>query len=269
MTRFLNYQFNLILLAVSFFTRLPVPTAIDYSPQKLHQAGRYFPLVGWLLAALLSAFYCFMLPYLGREPTVCLLIIFSLMLTGAIHEDGLADTADGFWGGQSITRKLTIMKDSQIGTYGTCALICALLSKFILLSSLAADQHLLLALAIAYPLSRGLAISHVQHLAYARKNSDNSKSDSLAQPMQPRVLLWLLASSVPAVLWLPLSSAILVIVSACVLRFALKHWFKKHIDGYTGDCLGFAQQTQELLIYLLLIITLPKTVNEQTIGFLL
>ena len=87
--------------------------------------------------------------------------------------------------------------------------------------------------------------------------------------MQPRVLLWLFASSVPAVLWLPLSSAILVLVSACVLRFALKYWFKKHISGYTGDCLGFAQQVQELLIYLLLIVTLPKTANEQTIGFLL
>lgn len=258
-----------MLLAVSFFTRLPVPAAIEYSPRKLHQAGRYFPLIGWLLAALLSAFYCFMLPQLGITPTVCLLIIISLILTGAIHEDGLADTADGFWGGQTIARKLAIMKDSQIGTYGTCALICALLTKFVLLSSLAADQHLLLALGIAYPLSRGLAISHVQHLPYARQNSDNSKSRPFAQPMQPRVLLWLFASSVPAVLWLPLSSAILVLVSACVLRFALKYWFKKHISGYTGDCLGFAQQVQELLIYLLLIVTLPKTVNEQTIGFLL
>tara|TARA_R110002012_G_scaffold121844_1_gene271523 strand:+ start:173 stop:946 length:774 start_codon:yes stop_codon:yes gene_type:complete len=257
-----------MLLAVSFFTRLPVPAAIDYSPQKLHQAGQYFPLVGWLLAALLSAFYCFMLPYLGTTPTVCLLIMLSLILTGAIHEDGLADTADGFWGGQTTARKLAIMKDSQIGTYGTCALVCALLTKFVLLSTLAANQQLLIALAIAYPLSRGLAISHVQHLPYARQNSD-SKSGPLAQPMQPRVLLWLLASSVPALLWLPLSSAVLVLVSACVLRFALKHWFKKHICGYTGDCLGFAQQTQEVLIYLLLIVTLPKTVNEQTIGFLL
>ena len=59
MFRFLRYQFNLVLLAISFFTRLPVPFSLDYSPQKLHQAGRYFPLVGWLLAALLSAFYCF------------------------------------------------------------------------------------------------------------------------------------------------------------------------------------------------------------------
>ena len=262
MFRFLRYQFNLVLLAISFFTRLPVPFSLDYSPQKLHQAGRYFPFVGWLLAALLSAFYCFAIGYFGVAVTVCLLMILSLVLTGALHEDGLADTADGFWGGHTAARKLAIMKDSQIGTYGTCALICLLLTKFILLSTLAVNQQLLLALAIAYPLSRALAISHVQHLAYARQNNDASKSAALAQPMRPRVLLWLVISSLPGLLFLTLPSAIIILLSGCALRLALKHWFHKHIAGYTGDCLGFAQQVQELLIYLLLIATLPKVTNE-------
>nr|WP_160182126.1 adenosylcobinamide-GDP ribazoletransferase [Paraglaciecola mesophila] len=261
MYQLIKEQSNLLMLAISFFTRLPVPFSLDYSPQKLHQAGRYFPLVGWLLVALLSAFYCFATGYFGVAVSVCLLITLSLVLTGALHEDGLADTADGFWGGHTAQRKLAIMKDSQIGTYGTCALICLLLTKFILLCTLAVNQQLLIALAIAYPLSRALAISHVQHLAYARQNSDHSKSAALAQPMQPRVLLWLVISSLPGLLFLTLPSTLIILLSGCALRLALKYWFNKHIGGYTGDCLGFAQQVQEILIYLLLIATLPKVTN--------
>ena len=103
-----------------------MPKGINYSPQKLHQAGQHFALIGWLLAALLGGVYLVIAPYIGTITSICLLVMLSLLLTGAMHEDGLADTCDGFWGGHTLARKLSIMKDSQIGTYGTCALICIL-----------------------------------------------------------------------------------------------------------------------------------------------
>ena len=266
MSRFFTYQLNLLLLAVSFFTRLPVPQGIDYSPQKLRQAGRHFALIGWLLAGILSGFYLLVTPYIGTAPSICLLVILSLLLTGALHEDGLADTCDGFWGGHTQARKLSIMKDSQIGTYGTCALITMLLTKTVLLYALAINGHLILALFIAYPLSRGLAISHTQHLGYARTDAHDSKSQSLASPMQPRVLLWLFACSSAGLLWLPFTDALMILLACLSLRYVLKRWFRAHIGGYTGDCLGFAQQVQELLIYILLLATVHDAYALTLLG---
>tara|TARA_R110000772_G_scaffold28437_16_gene71716 strand:+ start:3761 stop:4591 length:831 start_codon:yes stop_codon:yes gene_type:complete len=261
-------QLNLCFLALSFFTRLPVPKGINYSPQKLHQAGQHFALIGWLLAALLGGVYLVIAPYIGTITSICLLVMLSLLLTGAMHEDGLADTCDGFWGGHTLARKLSIMKDSQIGTYGTCALICILLTKTVLLSALALNQQLNLALCIAYPLSRGLAISHVQHLAYARSDTHNSKSQPLANPMQPRALLWLVVTSTAGLWYLPFTSTMLILLSCLVLRLILKWWFSKHIGGYTGDCLGFAQQVQELLIYLLLLAIIQSHSGITSTGIL-
>nr|WP_205967728.1 adenosylcobinamide-GDP ribazoletransferase [Paraglaciecola sp. 20A4] len=243
------------MLAVSFFTRLPVHQDVNYSSQKLHQAGRHFALIGWLLAAILSGFYLLVIPYIGIAPSICLLVILSLLLTGALHEDGLADTCDGFWGAHTQTGKLSIMKDSQIGTYGTCALITMLLTKTVLLYTLAVNGHLILGLFIAYPLSRGLALSHTQHLGYARTSAGYSKSQSLASAMQPTALLWLFISSSAALLWLPFTDALMIVLAGLSLRYVMKCWFKVHIGGYTGDCLGFAQQVQELLIYLLLLVS--------------
>lgn len=269
MFSWLSYQYNLLLLALSFFTRLPLPQNIAYSPKKMHQGGQHIAVVGGLLALLLSGFYLLLSPHIGSAPSLCLVLILSLLLTGALHEDGLADTCDGFWGAADCARKLNIMKDSQLGTYGTCALLMILLSKFILLAALARQNQLVLSLCIAYPLSRGLAISHVQHLVYARIDSPpgeqgKGKSHALAQPFSNKSLLWLFLSSAFTLVFIPFTTALLLLLACAILRLALKYWFKQHIGGYTGDCLGFAQQCQELLIYLLLLAMLAPTASSAT-----
>jgi adenosylcobinamide-GDP ribazoletransferase len=137
MQTWLKYQLNLFLLALSFFSRLPIVKNIQYSFSKMRRASRYFPLVGWLLAVILIGVYVVTQPLVGDSASICLLIILGLLMTGALHEDGLADTFEVFFGGLTQERKLDIMKDSCIGTYGTCALIMALLSKYVLFSALA------------------------------------------------------------------------------------------------------------------------------------
>lgn len=255
MQTWLKYQLNLFYLALSFFSRLPMPKNVQYSPNKMHRASRYFPLVGWLLAAILAVVYSVTAPIIGTAISLCLLIILGLLMTGALHEDGLADTFDGFFGGHTPERKLAIMKDSSIGTYGMCALVMALLSKFVLLSALAEQNMLIIGLFIAYPLSRAMAISLVQDMRYVCNPtlSSPSKSDFLSKPFRPSVLSFVLITGAAACILLPLLTVIYVLVGCIILRVWLRYWMKKHINGYTGDCLGAAQQLQELLVYLIIL----------------
>ena len=255
MQKWLKYQLNLFCLALSFFSRLPMSKNIEYSPSKMRRASRYFPLVGWLLASLLIAVYWVIAPLVGISAAVCLLIILSLLMTGALHEDGLADTFDGFFGGFTTDRKLAIMKDSRIGTYGTCALVMALISKFVLLSALAEQGLIEVSLLLAYPLSRAMAISLVQDMPYLANQvpSSGSKSEPVAKPFSPKVLMFVLLTGAMACLLLPFWTAVYVLISGLILRVWLRFWMTKHINGYTGDCLGTAQQLQELIIYLVIL----------------
>ena len=246
---------NLFLLALGFFSRLPMGSSVQYSPENMHQATRYFPMIGWLLAAILICLFQLLNSLLPVSVVVMLLLVASVLLTGALHEDGLADTCDGFWGGMTPERKIDIMKDSRIGTYGACGLLLALGLKYQLLLALAEHDVLILALCIAYPLSRALALSHVQDLPYVSDKGTvkKNKSDPLARPVSQLHLVVVLVSGAAGMLLLPFTTMILLAVTCAVWRALLKHWMQRHIGGFTGDVLGAAQQLQELMIYLVLV----------------
>lgn len=245
-----------LLLAMSFFTRIPVGHRVTYSNDAMHRAGAYFGLVGWILAALASVLAWFLMPLLPATVTVFLVVVASVLLTGAFHEDGLADTADAFGGGQNKDHKLVIMKDSRLGTYGVCALIGALCGKWLLLTSLAEQGELFSALFLAYPLSRAFALSHVQDLPYATETSSGkmAKSMPFATPYSVSAMAFLFISGGLTLLLLPLGTAALILVACVLLRLFLRHKMHKHVGGFTGDTLGAAQQLQELTIYLMLLI---------------
>ena len=119
-----------LLLSLRFLTRLPIPFARTVDPVPLASAMRMFAVAGALIGAL-NGLVLIGLSYLHLPGLIgaVLTVGFSLFLTGALHEDGLADTADGLFGGRTRERRLEIMRDSRIGTYGACALILALLTK--------------------------------------------------------------------------------------------------------------------------------------------
>lgn len=248
------HQINQLLLAISFLTRLPVPSDLYYRADVMHSALRYFPIVGWLLAGILVLFWLLVSPLLGTLPALCLMLAVSLLLTGALHEDGLADCFDGFYGGFDVERKLTIMKDSRLGTYGSAALLMALLTKLSLLWSLSYQPDLLIgALLLAYPLSRALAVSHAQDLSYV-SDPGNSKSDPLARPLSASMLIQILLFGALGLVYLPWMAILVVLPVALLLRWLLKCWMYKHIRGFTGDSLGAAQQVQELGVYAALLV---------------
>ncbi|WP_038174349.1 adenosylcobinamide-GDP ribazoletransferase [Vibrio pacinii] len=248
----LKYQIQLFMLALSFFSRLPILASIPYSRERMNQAGRYFALVGALLGSLCVAFFTAAQWLFPDTIALFLMMVFSLLLTGAFHEDGLTDMADGIGGGMSVEKRLSIMKDSRIGTYGASALIMALLGKFLFLSELVRLDDFALIVICGYTLSRAIAASLIFDMPYV-SDTDASKSKPLAERQSRREVIFLLLTGIAPCLFLPLEHIVALVLVMAAFRWLFKAWLIKRIGGFTGDCLGAAQQVTELLIYLTLI----------------
>ena len=247
-------QVNLFYLALSFFTRIPVPNSMEYSPALLNKANRYFSLIGLFLGIILST-CCYALSlYFPVVIAIILTMIIGLLLTGAFHEDGLADMADGIGGAFEIDKRLAIMKDSRLGTYGSVTLFMALLLKFSLLWSLAqlGLNYLLGALILASGLSRAIAGSFISALPYISEVS-SSKSKPLAQAQSRKELQILLVIGLFPLIFYPFSLILTLVITLWMFRWCFTLWLKSRLGGFTGDCLGGAQQLSELLIYLVLL----------------
>ncbi|MEW6990141.1 adenosylcobinamide-GDP ribazoletransferase [Colwelliaceae bacterium 6441] len=254
----IRYQWHLFCLAVMFFTRIPVAKNLPYSEKRMNQANRYFSLVGILIGAIIGIGYCILSALFPLEIVVVLVMIMSVMLTGAFHEDGLADMADGIGGGYTQEKRLLIMKDSRIGTYGATALIMSLLLKFTLLVEIANHSRFIIAVILAYGLSRACAASLIFDTSYVSDES-NSKSKPLAAKQSKReyqILVVIGLTPCIAFFWFFDDVIPLLITLVCTLwgfRFLFRRWIIARIGGFTGDCLGAAQQISELLIYLVIV----------------
>ena len=254
----MKQQWTVFLIALGFLTRIPIGT-IDFSPDKLNQASRYFALVGTIIGLVCAAVVWILSQILDQPTAIFMAMIVGFYLTGGFHEDGLADVCDGFGGGYTAQKKLTIMKDSRLGTYGTLGLFSALGLKFLLLCQLA---NPMLALILMHTLSRATATSIIYSSRYATADLA-SKTKPLAQQMTTTSLIVIVLTSLLVLVLLSTTylSALhsLILIAVCLAaRQLLIQWFEHHLGGYTGDCLGFAQQVIEILGYLTLILVLGK-----------
>lgn len=253
----IKHELRLVLVATQFLTRIPIQLN-QYQPQWLHQSSRHFPAVGILVGVLCALVYW--LATLAFNPLVAAVVstAFGIKLTGAFHEDGLADTCDGLGGGLTRERTLTIMKDSRIGTYGTLGLACALLLKISLLSSMPV-MTAVVALIVAHCSARLLCIGLIVVLPYGGE-IEHAKAKPMAQQMSGRE--WLASSlwviGVLALLLLLLPEAmrqitmvqwLLVAAFALMGVYYMYRLLKRRLAGYTGDGLGATQQLTEIAIY--------------------
>jgi len=262
----IKVQVNLFYLAVSFFTRLPVPKTMIYSESLLNKANRFFSLVGIVIGLLLVFGYVIFSAFLPTNIAILLTMILSLFLTGAFHEDGLADMADGIGGAFSIEKRLTIMKDSRIGTYGAVTLVMALLLKFTLLLEMAKNDsnYLLLAIVLAEALSRAVAGSLISGMPYV-SDIEQSKSKPLAQAQSSLELIILLLIGSAPLLFYSIDIIFSLLIVLIIFRALFKRWLMNKIGGFTGDCLGAAQQISQLLIYLTLVFFANENIYPVTV----
>jgi adenosylcobinamide-GDP ribazoletransferase len=263
--RGVSLPFRHFLIAVQFFTRIPVTGRladwVGFSPAMLRASAAHFPGVGWVVGGLTALVLWGLtqaLPVQAASAWVAAVLstAFSVWLTGAFHEDGLADTADGLGGAVSRERALDIMKDSRIGSYGAIALVLALLTKVALLGLLAqAGGARLAALALfaAHVTSRLMPLLVIRTLPHVG-DTPQSKSKPLAESIGTRglvagLLWWVPAMALagglaPGAPWLP---AVLGALAGLAWMWRL---LRQRLQGFTGDGLGATQQLSELLFYL-------------------
>jgi adenosylcobinamide-GDP ribazoletransferase len=257
-------QWKVFLTAVMFLTRLKVPEYITHDPAYLARAPKYFPLVGWIVGGISLLIFLVFERYISTDIGILACMIAMVLVTGAFHEDGFADCCDGFGGGWTKEKILSIMKDSRLGSYGVIGLISILAAKFLLLRELprfSPDlahpssniffnyRYFLLTVMAGQSLSRLMPLLLIRFSTYVTA-MDTSKSASvtLAPLSWGELLLAAVFGLLPFVLlsW----HFLLAILPVLYATYELKVYFKKWIGGYTGDCLGAVQQVSEVVFYL-------------------
>jgi adenosylcobinamide-GDP ribazoletransferase len=251
-------ELRLVGVALQFLTRVPVPlTAFD--PRWLHASARHFPLVGALVGAVAALVLWGAAAFWPPGVAVLLSMAASAWLTGAFHEDGLADTCDGLGGAATRERALAIMKDSRLGSYGALGLGLTLALKATALTALV-DLSLSAALAasvLAHGVSRACAVAVLGLLPYAGDVA-HAKAKPLARPAGTAAPLmaaaWTLGLGAALTIAAPLTPLRCALAIACALGVAAvcARWFVRRLGGYTGDTLGGIQQWSELAVYLVL-----------------
>ncbi len=246
-------ELKTLALAVHFLTRIPTPFDVDYSPQRLLDASRYYPLVGAIVGTFAATAY--FVTELALPTTIAVIIATAAtaLLTGAFHEDGLADTFDGISGGYDRARSLEIMTDSRIGTFGALALILVITLKIAALSSLSDTTTIIIALIAAQTISRTSIVIVQATSTYVRETGIAGPQD---QPFKPinTIIATLTALITIAALALILSptAALLATAGAITGHILIRLYFQPKLKGHTGDTLGATQQITELAIYIAL-----------------
>ncbi len=239
-------EFRLFLVALQFLTRIPVPNFDGFEPQWLDRAAKYFPMIGALVGLIASIVMVASAVVLPEPLPMLLALTAAIAVTGAFHEDGLADTADGLGGGTTRERRLEIMKDSRIGTYGVVALLIVFSLKLTSLSIVDPLTAVPILIA-AHAGGRLVTVLAIFTMSYGG-DEQAAKVKPLATGLSGTEL------SVAIVSWLAIGLACLspgmlavstLFAAATAGLVALQG--QRLIGGYTGDILGAMEQCFEAI----------------------
>lgn len=250
-------QWRILATAIMFLTRIPVGKSGSGDPKDLAACTQYFPLVGLIVGLITCLVYWIAQILWSNEIAIVMTMLSAVIITGGFHEDGLADVADsaGAW---SIERKLEIMRDSRVGTYGAAALILALLLTAFSLIDIAnthakSSNPILLVMAsliLAHVLGRWSSLVIIYTTRYARDDAANKVFvDGVTANRLIIGSLITLATIVIGIFIIP-TATLLALGIACVVISLSRLWFLKNIGGITGDCLGAANKVVEVSVYL-------------------
>ena len=247
-------EWQRLLLALQFLTRVPVHTSV-FDAAELNHSARYFPVIGALVGAI-GALVFWVAAHLWPQPVAVLLsMAATVWLTGGFHEDGLADTCDGLGGAVSRERALAIMKDSRIGSYGALGLVLMLGLKAALLNAQGPIMRTACAIVVAHAVSRVAPVVLLALLPYAG-DLEHAKAKPMAQQVHRADvgIALLLAGAVAAALAVPLGTAptLAALGAATLATAAMRRWLRRRLGGYTGDTLGATQQGTEAALLLAL-----------------
>jgi adenosylcobinamide-GDP ribazoletransferase len=234
--------------ALQLLTRLPVPVAGEPSEDWLARAAKWFPLVGIGIGAVSGG--VFLVARLawpaGAVPAV-LAVATAVLITGGLHEDGLADVADGLGAGRDVETQLRIMKDSHIGTYGVLALILTLAAKIAALRPLSPWQGLAVLIA-AHGLARAGCAVAMAALTYVRP-IETSKFGPISRPSRAETA-FAVGCGLLALILLPRAAIAAALVVGSLAGVGMGWFARAKLGGYTGDVLGAIEQAVEVAVML-------------------
>jgi len=247
----INRTYSELLTALQFLTRIPVSSQ-PYEVDSLARSVKFFPVIGLIVGCGAAIVYFLLTPHFPRLVVALFVLIFFILITGCLHEDGLADSADGFGGGASREKILLIMRDSRIGAYGGVALILSLTGRLLLIASLPPKQapYYLIATAI---LSRWTVLPLSYFLPSARSEVEQKSSGQgarIARITSTGTLVFGSAFCFPIAVILLKSRSIPAILTTIAFTGLTGLYYKRRIGGITGDCFGATIQLSELGIYL-------------------
>jgi adenosylcobinamide-GDP ribazoletransferase len=233
------------LVAIQFLTRLPVPR-VRFDPDSLARAAKFFPVVGLIIGLGASVLQRITAPHLSHPLVALLVLTFLILITSGLHEDGLADTADGFGGGWNREQVLTILRDSRIGSFGALALVVSVLARFLLLSTLPVNRFTAFIVS-AHVLCRWTTLPLSYFLAPAREG--DGQGARIAQKISlASLLLGTLLSFAIVFYFMRIEFWIPVFVTLVITALS-GLYYSRRIGGVTGDCFGATNQLTEIAIY--------------------
>jgi adenosylcobinamide-GDP ribazoletransferase len=248
-------EIRLFFIALQFLTRVPVPRWVGWTPQWMNDSARHFPAIGLVVGGVAAMVMWAAALWWPAAIAVVLSMAATIWLTGAFHEDGLADTCDGLGGSEDRTRALAIMKDSRLGTYGAVALFCVLALKAVALHGLL-SRDLVAALAVlplAHAWSRVAPVVLLRVLPYGG-DAEHAKAKPMAQQVDGLAfgvaLMWALIAGIGATAFVPITSLWFAALAVAGVTALMARWLQQRLGGYTGDALGATQQFSEVSVYL-------------------
>jgi|SRR5580698_594299 adenosylcobinamide-GDP ribazoletransferase len=233
--------------AFQFLTRLPLGR-LAYDPDALSRSAKFFPLVGLVIGVLGAVLYQWLVPNLPAMVAALLVVIFFVLATGGLHEDGLADVADAFGGGWNREQILTILKDSRIGSFGTLAIVFSVALRLLLLPNLPMG-HFTAYVISGQVLCRWTALPLGYVLPGARESSGQGariakQISGVSLAIGTLIAAAVVGYTLRGAMWGPMLS-----VSIVTAASGLYYW--RRIGGITGDCFGATNQLAEIMVYLL------------------
>ncbi len=235
-----------VALAAGFLTRLALPPAGEAQARPLAEAARAFPLVGAGLGLGAGLVYA-VADWLGLPAPLAAVCAVAVLVaaTGALHEDGLSDVADGFGGGGGRERKLAIMRDSRSGAYGVIAVTFSLIARVAALAALAKPGLVAAALVAAGAASRA-AIPVVMRVMPAARADGLGAAAGV--PDRDDVALGLVLAGAIALIAVGLASALVALAVGAAAAAGVASLARRQIGGHTGDVLGAVQQAAEVAV---------------------
>ena len=292
-------------IALQFLTRLKIVNQTEWSVEDFGKSVVAFPYVGLIIGLILALLYGILSPFIPLVPLMLILVIAEFLITGGLHTDGLMDTSDGLFSGRERDRKLEIMKDSRIGSFGVVAFVFVTLLKWQLLTAIPTAEFIPMALIMMPLMSRWSLVLSIRSYPYAREQGMGAAFANLAPKhvityntlstfFMPIVILLIgvilytllygvysifsiadvgyvvgLGVLVYATLGIFQINIVSMIITYIINRI-LNHYIVKQLGGTTGDTYGFVVEVTEvllLLIYIIILSVLSASVASNTTMF--